>query len=211
MVINTIVGDQNITTTIDAAYIAARLPTSQVFDGMRHFEYTTDSNQTAYSGADSNGNILTFTSNNIQVFLNGISLSPSDYTLNDTTNTITLTQAAPAGSELRATIMNVVDAAAERFKAWTEVNSATNLSAKERRIVDTSGGPVELILPAAAYLGDEIRIIDGTGNASSNNITINRNGHNIEGVADNLVIDLDRAGFGLVYYNSTQGWIITER
>ena len=210
VVINTVTSP-NITTIIDGDYIAARMPTSQVFDGMRHFEYTTGSNQTLFSGADSNGNTLAFTSNNVQVFLNGIALAPSDYTLNDTANSITLAQAAPTGSELRASIMNVADAATERFKAWTEVNSTTTLSAKERRIVDTSGGPVQLNLPAVATLGDEVRIIDGTGNAGTNNITINRNGHKIEGDASNLVIDLDRAGFGLVYYNVTQGWIITER
>ena len=108
--------------------------------------------------------------------------------------------------------MNIGSSIVERFKAWTEVNtSPTTLEAKERRIVDTSGGPIQLNLPAAANIGDEVRIIDGTGNASTNNITINRNGHNIEGAADNIIVDVDRAGFGLVYYNSTQGWIITER
>ena len=211
VVINTIVGDR-ITTTIDADYIAARIPAQLAFDGMRHFEYTTDSGQTVFSGADSYGNQLFFSHNNAQVFLNGIALSPSDYTLNDTSNTITLDQAAPTNSELRVSVMNIGNASVERFKAWTEVNtSPTTLSAKERRIVDTSGGPIQLNLPALANIGDEVRIIDGTGNASTNNITINRNGHNIEGAADNIIVDVDRAGFGLVYYNSTQGWIITER
>ena len=211
VVINTIVGDR-ITTTIDADYIAARIPAQQAFDGMRHFEYTTDSGQTVFSGADSNGNQLFFSYNNAQVFLNGIALSPSDYTLNDTLNTITLDQAPPTNSELRVSVMNIGSSVVERFKAWTEVNtSPTTLSAKERRIVDTSGGPIQLNLPALANIGDEVRIIDGTGNASTNNITINRNGHNIEGAADNIIVDVDRAGFGLVYYNSTQGWIITER
>ena len=211
VVINTIVGD-TITTTINSDYIAARIPAQLAFDGMRHFEYTTDSGQTVFSGADSNGNQLFFSHNNAQVFLNGIALSPSDYTLNDTANTITLDQAAPTNSELRISVMNIGSSIVERFKAWTEVNtSPTTLEAKERRIVDTSGGPIQLNLPAAANIGDEVRIIDGTGNASTNNITINRNGHNIEGAADNIIVDVDRAGFGLVYYNSTQGWIITER
>ena len=211
VVINTIVGDR-ITTTIDADYIAARIPAQFAFDGMRHFEYTTDSGQTVFSGADSYGNQLFFSHNNAQVFLNGIALSPSDYTLNDTANTITLDQAAPTNSELRVSVMNIGNASVERFKAWTEVNtSPTTLVAKERIIVDTSGGPIQLNLPALANIGDEVRIIDGTGNASTNNITINRNGHNIEGAADNIIVDVDRAGFGLVYYNSTQGWIITER
>ena len=56
----------------------------------------------------------------------------------------------------------------------------------------------------------EIRIIDVTGNASSNNIIINRNGHKIQGGTTNLTINVDRAGIGLVYYNVAQGWVLIE-
>ena len=59
-------------------------------------------------------------------------------------------------------------------------------------------------------MGDEIRIIDVTGNASSNNIIINRNGHKIQGSATNFIINLDRSAIGLVYYNVAQGWVLTE-
>ena len=30
------------------------------------------------------------------------------------------------------------------------------------------------------------------------------------GSGDNLVIDIDRAGIGLVYYNAGNGWILIE-
>ena len=82
--------------------------------------------------------------------------------------------------------------------------------AGEKLIVDTSSA-VTITLPATATIGDEIRIIDGTGNAATNNITIARNGHKIEGATSNLTIDLNRAAFGLVYYNTAQGWLLTER
>ena len=39
---------------------------------------------------------------------------------------------------------------------------------------------------------------------------INRNGHKIQGLTDNLVINVNRAAQGLVYYNATQGWILSE-
>ena len=76
-------------------------------------------------------------------------------------------------------------------------------------IVDTSSART-LTLPATGTLGDEIKIIDGTGQANTNNITINRNGHKIQGLTDNLVININRAATGLVYYNAAQGWILTE-
>jgi len=94
--------------------------------------------------------------------------------------------------------------------SWQETTNHT-ASAGDKLFVDCSGGVVTVTLPASPSMGDEIRIIDATGNASTNNITVARNGNNIQGVADNLTIDTDRAAFGLVYYNSTQGWLLMER
>ena len=95
----------------------------------------------------------------------------------------------------------------EKYKEKTSNYVAV---AGEKLIVDTSTA-VTITLPASAVIGDEIRIIDGTGNAATNNITVARNGHKIEGATSNLTIDLNRAAFGLVYYNTTQGWLLTER
>jgi len=93
---------------------------------------------------------------------------------------------------------------------WVEKTAAYTAEAGDRLIVDTSTA-VTITLPATAALGNEIRIIDGAGTASTNNITVARNGHNIEGSASDLTVDVDRAAFGLVYYNATQGWVMTER
>ena len=65
-------------------------------------------------------------------------------------------------------------------------------------------------LPASATLGDEIRFIDATGSANVNSITISRNSHKIQGIAEDLTISTHRAAFGLVYYNSTHGWLMME-
>jgi hypothetical protein len=94
--------------------------------------------------------------------------------------------------------------------AWTEKTSAYTAVAGNRLIVDTSTA-VTVTLPASASIGDEVRIIDGTGNAGTNNITIARNGHKIQGDASDLTISTDRAAFGLVYYNVANGWVLTER
>ena len=94
---------------------------------------------------------------------------------------------------------------------WVEKTAAYTVVAGEKLLVDCSSAAVYITLPAAAALGDEIRIIDATGNSSTNNITIARNGHKIQGAADDLTINTDRAAFGLVYYNAAQGWLLTER
>lgn len=93
---------------------------------------------------------------------------------------------------------------------WVERTSNTTITAGEKYILDTSSA-LTITLPASASIGDEIRIIDGTGNAATNNITIGRNGHKIQGSAADMVIDVNRAAFALVYYNATHGWVLTER
>ena len=100
-----------------------------------------------------------------------------------------------------------ITSAEEKYKEKTSNYVAV---AGEKLIVDTSSA-VTVTLPATAVIGDEIRIIDGTGNAATNNITVARNGHKIEGATSNLTIDLNRAAFGLVFYNTAQGWLLTER
>jgi hypothetical protein len=94
---------------------------------------------------------------------------------------------------------------------WQEQSADYTASAGDKLFVDCSSSAVTVTLPSSPTQGDEIRIIDATGNASINNITINRNGSNIQGAADNLIIETDRAAFGLVYYNATQGWLLMER
>ena len=94
---------------------------------------------------------------------------------------------------------------------WQEQTTDYTASAGDKLFVDCSSSAVIVTLPSSPTQGDEIRIIDATGNASINNITINRNGSNIQGAADNLIIETDRAAFGLVYYNATQGWLLMER
>jgi hypothetical protein len=63
------------------------------------YEYTATGSQTAFTGNDRNGVSLSFTGSLIQVFLNGVLLSPgNDYTTS--TNTVTLASGATAGDEV---------------------------------------------------------------------------------------------------------------
>ena len=94
---------------------------------------------------------------------------------------------------------------------FAEQTSSATLVAGTKKIVDTSSSAITLTLPTSASIGDEVHIIDGTGNASTNNITIARNGHKIQGAAENLVVSTDRAAFQLVYYNANNGWVLINR
>jgi len=91
----------------------------------------------------------------------------------------------------------------------SEATSATTATAGSTYILDTSTA-LTITLPASATIGDKVGIIDGTGQASTNNITIARNGHKIQGLSEDMTVAKDRAAFELVYYNINNGWLLTS-
>jgi hypothetical protein len=62
----------------------------------------------------------------------------------------------------------------------------------------------------SASIGDTIAIKDYAGTFATNNLTIARNGHNIQGVANNSLISTNRASLVLVYVDATKGWLFTD-
>ena len=95
--------------------------------------------------------------------------------------------------------------------AWAEKTANYTASAGDKLFVDCSSGVITITLPASPSAGDEIRVIDATGNAATNNITIGRNVKKINSADSDLTLDVNRAAIGLVYYNTAQGWIMMER
>jgi len=71
---------------------------------------------------------------------------------------------------------------------------------------DCSSGAITITLPASPSIGNQVKIVDGDGNASTNNITVGRNSENIQGTAADLTISTDNAGISLVYYDTGNGW-----
>jgi len=93
---------------------------------------------------------------------------------------------------------------------FTEITSNTVLQSGGQYLVNTTSGPITVTLPVTANIGEEIVIVDGTGTAAANNITVARNGNKIQGLAENLVIDSNRAAFTLIYYNTANGWLFKD-
>ena len=67
-----------------------------------------------------------------------------------------------------------------------------------------------MTLPSGT-IGDTIRFLDVAGTFDTNDLTILYGSSKIQGASANLDVATERAGFGLVYYNSTQGWLLTEK
>lgn len=100
-----------------------------------------------------------------------------------------------------------LNAALSSYKQEINLSIAadTTLVAGRRYFVDTAAART-LTLPASPTLGQEIVVFDATGTAGTNNITISRNGNNINGVAENAIIDVDKAAAVLIYAGSSIGW-----
>jgi hypothetical protein len=63
-----------------------------------------------------------------------------------------------------------------------------------------------LTLPASASVGDEIQVVDATGTAGTNNITLGSNSLKINGSVQDAVIDVNGGAAVLLYTGSTYGW-----
>ena len=97
--------------------------------------------------------------------------------------------------------------------AWALKTGAYTAVAGDGVMVDTSSSAITITLPISSgppALGDFVRILDATGNAATNNITVARNGNKIQGATADLTIATARAAIGLVYVNAAQGWVLIE-
>ena len=96
--------------------------------------------------------------------------------------------------------------------SWQAVKTANFTAvAGEGYFVNTTSGVITATLPSSATIGNEVSIIDYAGTADTNNITIGRNGHNIQGAASDMTVSTEGAAFTLVYVDSTQGWLLKDK
>jgi hypothetical protein len=95
--------------------------------------------------------------------------------------------------------------------AWESKTTSFTAVASKNYFCDTSGGAIDVTLPTTGTIGDEIHFLDATGTFDTNDLTILAGSHNIQGVAANLDVSEERAGFTLVYYDGTQGWILKDK
>jgi hypothetical protein len=86
---------------------------------------------------------------------------------------------------------------------YTEVTSSITLQSNNGYIFDTTLSALTATLPASPNTGDYINITLTRG--GSNNLTIDRNGKNIDGIAEDLTCDVSGT-FSLIYVGSGNNW-----
>jgi len=80
----------------------------------------------------------------------------------------------------------------------------------EGYFVDTTSSTITATLPASPSIGDIVAIKDYAGTFGTNELTIDRNGSNIQGNTNNSLISTNRASVVLVYVDATKGWLYTN-
>ena len=96
------------------------------------------------------------------------------------------------------------------------VNSSTQTTfqatVNDRILVNTVTAAVTITLPVSGTVldNDTLQIIDIGGNASTNAITVLRNGANIQNSANDLTIDLSGSITTLIYCGVAAGWVVAS-
>ena len=93
---------------------------------------------------------------------------------------------------------------------WQVVSTPTLAASKDALMVDTSGGPVTVTLPATPSANDFVKFSDYAGTWDVNNLTIARNGSLIEALAEDLTVDAANVDFTLVYVDGVRGWVVVD-
>jgi hypothetical protein len=89
----------------------------------------------------------------------------------------------------------------------TVKTSGFTATAGEGYFCNTTSAAFTVTLPASPSAGDIVGIKDYANTADTNNITIGRNGSNIQGTANDFVIDTEGLAIILLYVDATKGWL----
>jgi len=86
------------------------------------------------------------------------------------------------------------------------VTTNTTVENGKRYWANTAGGAITLTIPASVTAGFTFAVGDYANTFATNNCTINRNGHKIENLAENLTLLTNRLFPTLRYIDTTAGF-----
>ena len=184
--------------------------------------------QAAYTMQVGGSNIEPESANHMLVSLNGVLQAPtSSFTISGATITFASNLATGDSIDFIMLLGNVLDIGTPSDGVITEpklaantggivdwqavVTGATTMVAGRGYFVNTTSSAFTMTLPSSAARGDEVHIIDYAATFDTNNCTVGRNSHKIQGASSDLTVATERAAFTLVYVDATQGWLLKEK
>jgi hypothetical protein len=165
-----------------------------------------------------NGTAVTSTAAELNI-LDGVNSTTAELNIIDGGTSATSTTVADADRVVLNDNGTMVQVAMTDIKtyigggtSWQAVKTSNfTASAGQGIFANTTSASFTVTLPASPDLGDEVSIKDYAGTFDTNALTVGRNSQPIEGVAADLTVSVERAGFTLVYSDSTQGWLLKDK
>lgn len=90
--------------------------------------------------------------------------------------------------------------------AWSIKTANYTAVANDAVMANTAAGTFTVTLPAAPAANDTVRIADYAGTFGTHNLTVGRNGSNIMGIAQDMILNISNVSITLTYIDVTQGW-----
>lgn len=151
---------------------------------------------------------LTVTSGLSPAFASGDTVTPDKLNLLGTP-TVAISNIVNADVSASAAIAaSKINLAGAGLGAWQSKTTTYTAVAGDRISANTSGGAFTVTLPSSPNNFDEVTLADNAGTWDTNNLTVARNGNNINGLAENLVCDVEAKQIVLRYEGATIGWRI---
>jgi hypothetical protein len=92
--------------------------------------------------------------------------------------------------------------------SWQSVQTASFTAVSGNGYpVNTTSAAITVTLPASPSAGNIVQLTDYAGTWATNNVTVGRNGSNINGAAVDVVLAIRRESIAFVYIDATQGWL----
>ena len=98
-----------------------------------------------------------------------------------------------------------IDMARNAQLVWTRVSTNFGALSGYQYIIDTTATAITMVLPTNPRVGDQIRVVDGANTFITNNVLVDRNSQPINGIEDDLLLDISVSGMFL-YLGGTEGW-----
>jgi len=160
--------------------------------------------------ADQGGEIRLYEDTDLGSFYTGFKPGNLSETIS---YTLPLADAVTSGDALTSNASGVL--------SWTTMSGGTSWQAVdttgftavagEGYFCDTTSAAFTATLPAGT-IGDECTFVDYAGTFDTNNLTVAPDGsEKINGVAASLTVAVERAGFTLVFTDTTQGWLLKDK
>jgi hypothetical protein len=167
---------------------------NSVVDGQATINATKDAAITAFN-TSTNGTRLTTAESNI-TNLQGRVTNAEGFI---STNGAQYTTLQSTVSGLQASLSTVPS-------TWKIITATYTASNNDRLMVQAATSGIVITLPLNPTTGYTVEFVDALGTAATTNFTIARNSQNIQGVAQNLVYNVNGSYIRLIYVDATRGW-----